>query len=138
MSGQPSEAHPSKGPHEFALSHAQVAEGAVLVKVQGDLDLASAPALKWGLADLLRAGSGLLVLDLSGVAFMDSTAIGVLVGIERTLGPGQRLALVHLREEVLKVFEITGLEHSFAIFDNVDDALARSDTSAPGHQASTG
>lgn len=138
MSGQPAEPQPPPRSREFTLSHTQMTPDAIVVEVQGDLDLSSAPALKWGLADLLRSGTKVVVLDMAGVSFMDSTAIGVLVGIERTLGPDQRLALVRLRQEVAKVFEITGLEDSFEIFTDVDHALAPPGDARPEGQASSG
>jgi anti-sigma B factor antagonist len=111
----------------------QVDDHAIVLAIHGELDLATAPTLKWRLLDVLEAGYRQLVLDLSGVGFMDSTAIGVLVGIKRNLAAGQRLAIAGLQPDVLKIFEITGLDGSFRIASNVEDAL--SDVRSEGHSA---
>jgi anti-sigma B factor antagonist len=102
----------------------EVDEHTIVLAIDGELDLATAPALKWSLLDVLEAGYSQLVLDLSGVGFMDSTAIGVLVGIKRQLVAGQRLAIASLQADVLKIFEVTGLDGSFHIASNVEDALS--------------
>jgi anti-anti-sigma factor len=55
----------------------------VLVRVSGDLDLASVPQLRSSLADQIGQGHARLVLDLSQVTFCDSTTLGVFVGAHR-------------------------------------------------------
>ncbi|MBI2708436.1 MAG: STAS domain-containing protein [Actinobacteria bacterium] len=53
------------------------------VRIAGELDLASVPQLRTCLADLTQRGEKHLVLDLSGVTFCDSTALGLFVGAHR-------------------------------------------------------
>jgi len=57
--------------------------GASVIKVAGELDLSSVPQLRSCLSDLVNRGEVDLVLDLSGVTFCDSTALGVFVGAHR-------------------------------------------------------
>jgi anti-sigma B factor antagonist len=95
-----------------------------VVKLEGDLDLASAPELKATLTDVLLKGTGRLVLDCSGVTFADSTALSVLIGVQRRLGPDQRLAIAAAGHEVLRVLELSGLAGAFRIFPTFDAALA--------------
>ena len=95
-----------------------------VVSVEGDLDLSTAPRLKWMLVDALEIGHRRLVIDLSGATFMDSTALGVLVAIWRKLESGERLIVVCTRPDVLKIFEYAGMDGAFAIFSTLDDALA--------------
>jgi anti-sigma B factor antagonist len=95
-----------------------------VVKLEGDLDLASAPELRATLTDVLRKGSGRLVLDFSGVAFADSTGLSVLIGVQRRLGPDERLALAAVRHEVLRLLELSGLAGTFRIFPTFDAAIA--------------
>lgn len=83
----------------------------VLVHLDGELDLAAAPALRTRLADLLAAGDRDVVVDLAGVTFFDTSALEPLVESHR-LGRsrGVRLVLCHVPGHVRRVLEITGLD----------------------------
>jgi anti-sigma B factor antagonist len=95
-----------------------------VIAVEGDLDLATAPQLKWTLVDLMNAGRTQLVLDLSGVGFIDSTAIGVLIGFQRSLGTDARLAIADARSSVLRIFDVAGVKGTLRLFPTLDAALA--------------
>lgn len=96
-----------------------------MITVEGELDLFTAPSLKQMLVDALHGGSSRLVVDLSLVTFIDSTTLGVLVGITRRLDEDDaRLAIVCTRPNVRKIFEFSGLDGKFAIFQTLDEALA--------------
>lgn len=107
----------------FLVTRKELARDTSLLEVEGDLDLASAPSLKWALADLQSAESHHVVVDLSRVGFIDSTALGVLVGAQRALEPGVRLAIACSEENVLRIFELTGLDGMFEIVPTLQDAL---------------
>ncbi len=65
-----------------------------------------------------------MVVDLLGVSFLDSTALGVLVGsFKRIRESGGDLKLVIAEPRILKVFEITDLVRVFPIFSTVDEAV---------------
>ena len=73
----------------------------------------------------LRESGGALILDMSGLEHLDSTAIGVLVGgLKRFEAQGRRFYLVTPRERVASVFRITHLDSVFRVFPTVDAALA--------------
>jgi anti-sigma B factor antagonist len=95
-----------------------------VIAVEGELDLATAPRLKWMLVDSLDAGRTRLVLDLSRTSFMDSTALGVLVGVNRSLDANARLAVACSCANVLKIFELSGMDGVFTIFPTLEQALA--------------
>ena len=74
--------------------------------------------------------TGAVVLDLSGLEHLDSTAVGVLVGgLKRFEAQGRRFYIVNPRERVLSVFRITHLDSVFRMFPSVDGALASADLS---------
>jgi anti-sigma B factor antagonist len=113
----------AQGAVDFNISRSELAHDTSVVSVEGELDLASAPSLKWALADLQSAGSRHVVVDLSRVSFIDSTALGVLVGAQRALDPGVRLAIACSEETVVRIFELTGLDGMFEIVPTREQAL---------------
>jgi anti-sigma B factor antagonist len=111
-------------PPEFGIDRREVDARTSIVSIEGDLDLSTAPQLKWMLIDSLQAGQVQLVVDLSQTTFMDSTALGVLIGVNRGLDAGSRLAIVCPESKVLKIFELSGMDGAFAVFDTLPAALA--------------
>jgi anti-sigma B factor antagonist len=96
-----------------------------VVAVSGEVDVYSAPALKEKLTELLKSGAKSLVVDLSDVAFLDSTGLGALVEARAaTSEAGGTLPIVCGQERILKRFTITGLDGVFDIYPTVDEALA--------------
>jgi anti-sigma B factor antagonist len=98
--------------------------GWTVVRVGGELDIATGPRLREQLLAVMGERGPQVVLDLSGVAFLDSTGLGVLVGVlkrARTLGGDLRLA--GAQASVRRVFEITALDRTLPIADTVADAV---------------
>jgi anti-sigma B factor antagonist len=108
---------------DFTIIDRDVDETTSVVTVTGELDLTTAPRLKWMLHDLLAAGRSKQVVDLTDTTFMDSTALGVLVGVNKSLGEGARLAIVCSRPNVLKIFELSGMDGVFTIVPTLEQAL---------------
>jgi anti-sigma B factor antagonist len=104
------------------VRHRDLGDGLCLVAVEGEIDLATAPALKSALMDLLPKGFSRFVIDLSGVGHMDSTGLGVLVGFRRRLADDSRLAVAATRANVRAVIELTGLD--FQLCETVEAAVA--------------
>lgn len=81
-----------------------------LLLVTGRLDVASAADARLALASAVAAGSGDLVLDLSGVTAVDATGLGVLVGAHRAADrAGRRLVLRDAPPQVHRLLRITRL-----------------------------
>ncbi|MER6978821.1 STAS domain-containing protein [Streptomyces carpinensis] len=76
---------------------------------------------------LIEQGRLRFIVDLRRVTFMDSTGLGVLVGILKRIRTHEgELRLVITRREIHKIFQLTGLHHVFSIYDSLDDALTPS------------
>jgi anti-sigma B factor antagonist len=91
----------------------------------GDIDIHTAPQVRDHLAGLQSRGSTSIIVDLAGVNFLDSSALGALVAAHRDLaGAGGSLKLAAPRAHVLKVFRITRLSEVIPLFDSVDEACA--------------
>ena len=94
-----------------------------VVQVTGEIDVYTAPLLREELASLIDAEHRDLLVDLTGVGFMDSTGLGVLVGaLKKVRTLGGDLQLVISSEKVLKVFRITALTQVFTIHESLDAA----------------
>jgi anti-sigma B factor antagonist len=94
-----------------------------VIAVSGEIDVATAPQLRETLHRVIAAGQPTVVLDLLGVTFLDSTALGVLVGaLKRCRELGGELHLVVADPRIVKIFEITGLTNVFTIVDSLQEA----------------
>jgi anti-sigma B factor antagonist len=100
---------------EFRISTIPSDDGTARIVLEGELDLYTAPELKNAIVDL---GDGLrwLTVDLSGVEFIDSAGLGILVAAARTMrGRGGSISLVGVDHGVHKVFRVTGLDSWFEL-----------------------
>lgn len=96
-----------------------------VVEVAGELDVYSAPGLRDVLLEVTLRPAPLVVVDLSGLRFMDSSGLGVLVaGWKRARDHGGRLAVAALPARVAWVFRRTGLDRALPVFATVAAAEA--------------
>ncbi|WP_327085619.1 STAS domain-containing protein [Nonomuraea sp. NBC_01738] len=105
---------------ELTLTSSRAGELTV-IRVDGVLDATTREQFAGYLAE---AGSD-LVLDLSGVTFMDSRALGLIVHHWQTsLTTGSRFALIGVRYTTSKVMWITGLATRLPLYDTLEEAAA--------------
>lgn len=93
------------------------------VKVLGDIDLCTAPALRDYLDRLTDRGCRDLVIDLGEHPLFGSEVLGVLISITRRLSPDGQLRLVTPSAAVRKVLDATGLGSAFAVFPSLGEAI---------------
>jgi anti-anti-sigma factor len=95
-----------------------------IATLEGDLDIAATPVLRERLLSMLGPGVRLLVIDLSGVAFCDVSALAVLIGMQRRArGLGITVRLAAPRPQLARLLRVTGLDQHFTICATLDDAL---------------
>jgi anti-sigma B factor antagonist len=100
---------------DFAIDVTRTGDAAV-VRVIGELDLATAPRLREEIVALVSSGVSAVTLDLIGLEFIDSTGLSVLVTtLKHMREHGGDLVLRSLNPSTLKVFEIAGLTEVFTI-----------------------
>jgi anti-sigma B factor antagonist len=119
----------------FRTAERVVDDRTTIVAVDGELHVSTAPEFSGALATTIESGRVLLVLDLTGVTFVDSTGLSVLLNaLRRVTRAGGRMALVCSNPTVLRLFEITRLDTTFDIHAGADAALAavQADTGAGG------
>jgi anti-sigma B factor antagonist len=101
-------------------------EGAVTVmQVTGEIDLHRSPELHTTLMAVCREKPPMLVIDLAGVEYMDSSGVGTLVHAYRLVKEyGGRMVLASMTDRVRSVFEISRLDQYFRISATVEEAIA--------------
>ena len=101
-------------------------DGWSVLQVGGEIDVATAPRLREQLIKLVNEQRFMIVVDLGGVDFIDSTGLGVLIGaLKRVRTHDGNLVLVCTEPRIVKVFEITGLNQVFQIHSSVNAAVIR-------------
>ena len=109
---------------EFAVElHDASAADAPIIRIRGEIDLRSSPELRATLSELVPNQPERLILDLSGVSYMDSSGVGTIVELKRRIDrAGGRVILFGLQPRVRSVFEITRLDKFFTITDGLEQA----------------
>jgi anti-sigma B factor antagonist len=109
----------------YEVRHWEAGPQAHVVAAAGELDLNAAPSLRETLVRLTDLGRIDLVIDMSEATFVDSTVIGVLVGRLKALRPlGGSLSIVCQNENVLRTFEVAGIDRAFLMYPTLAEALA--------------
>lgn len=110
---------------EFDVTVASLTRELALVSVSGELDLHTAERVKRGIAEADAVGADTVVIDLSEISFIDSTALGVLVQETKRLeGRGDSLVLVTNDPRTRRVLEVTGLDRVLLTYATLHDALS--------------
>jgi anti-sigma B factor antagonist len=103
----------------------RLAGGWMVVTAVGEFDLLTAPRLHSVLIEAAVSAPAGIVVDLSGVTFIDSSALGVLVGAFNAARGAERvIRFVRPDARVMRLFEITGLTKLFEFADSVEAAIA--------------
>lgn len=105
----------------------------VVLHVRGEVDSYSAPGLRGAIQKQIDAGRYRLIVDLSGVPFLDSSGLGVLVGGYKRarMHVGGRFAVVGADKRIMNVFRITGLVRVLPVYESIDAALEGDDQDLP-------
>jgi anti-sigma B factor antagonist len=98
------------------LERRQDTDGRDVVVVRGEIDVATSATLRDELYAVIDGGSRSLVVDLSGLGFIDSSGLGVLVGsLKHMRERDGQLVIAGLAQPALRVFQITGLTDLFTL-----------------------
>ena len=96
--------------------------GAVHARLGGELDISTAPRLEESLLRVEADGPALLVIDLSGLDFMDSTGLRLLISADtRAREAGRRMVLVQGNDMVRRVLRLTRLDERLEIVADPGD-----------------
>jgi anti-sigma B factor antagonist len=113
-------------PPDFELTEEEIDETRVILRVVGEIHATTAPEFSERLNAAIAQGRTGVVLDLTGVEFIDSTGLSVLLnGLRRVTRVRGTMVLACANPTVLRLFEITKLDSTFEIVGDCDEAVAR-------------
>lgn len=98
-------------------------DGAVVLHLVGELDLYNADEVRAALADVLAQSPSRIVIEMSEVDFVDSTALGVLIEARSKLGRENSLLLAAPQLETRRTLQVSGLDRHLPVHGSIDEAL---------------
>ena len=113
-----------EGLQQAAVEGVEDVGEAVVVKLAGELDLYNAHAVRQELERQTERKPRRLVIDLSGVTFIDSTGLGVMIEARSRMENRAAFLLAAPRMETRRALEVSGLDRHFVVHETVDAALA--------------
>ncbi len=109
---------------QFRVDLERPADDIGVIVLESEIDIYSAPQFKEVLLNGIENGAQRVIVDLTQVSFIDSTALGVLVsGAKRVRPRNGNLDIVCTDENIIRIFEITGLDRIFGIYATRDEAM---------------
>ena len=109
----------------FDIKTEQLGDNSYVIALAGEVDLYTAPEFKQQLLDVIAKGAKEVVVDFSDTTFIDSTTLGVLVGGVKRLRTNEgQLSLICSDRNITKIFEITGLDRVFTIYESREEAIS--------------
>jgi anti-sigma B factor antagonist len=112
----------------FDIKTEQISDDSYVISLAGEVDLYTAPEFKQQLLEVIGQGGKQVIVDFTSTTFIDSTTLGVLVGgVKRLRANDGQLSLVCSDRNITKIFEITGLDRVFAIYETRADAVSNLD-----------
>ena len=110
---------------EFELSSQRPSADTIVVDIAGEIDIFTAPDVRRAGLEGITDGATRVILDLSRTTFLDSTGLGVIIGLSKRVRPsGGDVVIVNVDEGIARTFEITGLNEIFTICATRAEALA--------------
>jgi anti-sigma B factor antagonist len=110
---------------DFEVSIEEHAGSYSVVAVRGEVDIHTAPKVQYAIERAAgENGGGAVVVDMSGVAFMDSTALSTFMRAKDSLQEqGTSLRLTAPSKAVERIFNVTGFGEYFEVFPSRRDAI---------------
>jgi anti-sigma B factor antagonist len=109
----------------FEVELLRPSDDVAVVELQGEVDINAARQFEEALSRGIRGGATRVIIDFAKVSFVDSTALGVVVGgVKTTKAQGGTLSIVCCEENIRGIFETTRLDQILGIYRSRAEALA--------------
>lgn len=111
-------------PESIADLKEEQKEGVLIVRIRGRLDAVSSPNAEKKICDSIENGQSVILLDMSGVTYLSSAGLRMLLSMTKKLRslPG-RLAVCSTTPNVMDVLKISGFDHVLELFKSEDEAM---------------
>ena len=101
----------------------ETVDGVTVVKLTGELDSVVSPVVQQPLLPIAKSG-GKLVLDMTGVSFVSSAGLRMLLSIYRHVSSsGGRVVLVGVANEIQEILDITGFSHYLPLYKTLAEGM---------------
>jgi anti-sigma B factor antagonist len=98
--------------------------GRAVIRVSGEFDLAATEAVENALLSVEADANGVIVLDLRGVTFLDSTGLRAITSADhRAREAGHELRIVRGPEQVQKLLYVTGMDKILPLVDDPEESV---------------
>jgi anti-sigma B factor antagonist len=102
----------------------EVVRGTWVIRIAGELDIATSPKVRELLSDAARDQERPLVIDLTSCDFVDSTGLATLLhGAKPAQNGESNVALVCIGGEVRKLLELTAIDRTIPVYETLDSAI---------------
>ncbi|WP_433499559.1 anti-sigma factor antagonist [Sphaerimonospora sp. CA-214678] len=109
---------------KLRLARRSLPDAVVVVAVEGELDLFTAPFLRDEVRDAIQKDGPTLVLDLTDLSFMDSSGLSVLIEAWRlATSEGGIVSLAAPQPPVARILRTTGLDRRIKVYPDVETAI---------------
>lgn len=97
----------------------------LIVNVIGELDHHCAEYIRQKVDhEMIKSTTKNIIFDFSKISFMDSSGIGVIIGRYKNIQQlNGKIAMIHVSDQIKKIFEMSGLLKIIPLYDNLDNAM---------------
>lgn len=108
----------------FKINKRQVDANTLVVELNGEIDVYTAPDLRKNLSESVEAGPSNLIINLEEVHYIDSSGLSVLLEMHKRMRAKHgEMSIICTHSQILKLFNITGLVKILKLFRSEAEAL---------------
>lgn len=94
-----------------------------IISVAGKMDALNSPDFERSVFSSIDSGVSSIIIDLSDLEYISSSGLRVFLMAAKKMQPEGKMCLCELQPQVLQIFQISGFDSIFTIYDTRDNAL---------------
>lgn len=101
-------------------------ETTAVIEMSGDLDMYTLPDAKNKVSELIESGKKYLVMDLTGIQYVDSSGLGFFIGtLKKLRDKSGDMKLINLNNYIHGIFKLIHLHYIIEVCESLDEALVK-------------